>query len=575
MKSNLNKLYYITLLLLMAVGCKEDIFIDDLAGLDPTNDLASYEVQLTGPGQTGGEIYLDLGTGTVYNYADAVEQPEKIDFVMLWGTSTGSNFVAPWDIDRLMAWGTGNKINDEWFVKNKTMFVRLESSEEGHQLYDDVKMMEDLKPAYEALKKLAENQDGYNTDHHGEGTALRGIEVGDVIGIKTEKDVYAITKVQGLVTGNAGNLRLSVKVDKRNEKDLPSLPESERMTQESFTVTELSTMGGTNLIDLSSGVQWEVSEGYYSQNNVDAVFYRDEDGVTLSSLSDNIPLLSEGASEISGDWTVRNETRFIRLKASPEATNLFTRTYTNTLIREAFKEGEAMVSDYDDYDKKIYGPGLSVSGLEVEDVVLYHVVDKDVYGMLMITEADDENTVVGRIKADVQNKTEVAPPLIQEFTSTGAGASKAMYVDLKTNSTFETEAEGKENIASVDIISLRGSSSGHNLFPTANEAAAGAWFAPWRDRMATWSNRNAADVYSLGATEEAWELYHNLQEDESMWDVFQEATANVSSTQRLSQIANKEIIFIHSVDRKLLIALKVLDSSTDTSVTYRYKIIEL
>src|SRR5690606_11196485 len=172
-------------------------------------------------------------------------------------------------------------------------------------------------------------------------------------------------------------------------------------------------------------------------------------------------------------------------------------------------------------------------------------------------------------------KVEVAAPVLKEFTSTGGGSSTAAYVDFKTRNVYTTEALGQANVANIDVVSVRGSSTGHNLFPTTNNGAASGWTASWGTRMATWPNRNAADIYSLGTTPEAWDLYHGLQEDESMWTAFENATAGITPTQRLYPITNKEVIFIHSLDRNLLIALKVLDSSTSTSITYRYKVIEL
>src|SRR5690606_10160364 len=131
MKRIINKIS-IALLLFTVSSCeKGQLFVDDLAGFDPNSDLSSYEIQLTGPGQSSGEIYWDLGTGKAYTYEDAAKQPEVVDLILLWGSSTASNLVAPRDVMRLDGWGTGKKVNDEWFVKNETYMVRLEKSEAG------------------------------------------------------------------------------------------------------------------------------------------------------------------------------------------------------------------------------------------------------------------------------------------------------------------------------------------------------------------------------------------------------------------------------------------------------------
>lgn len=566
------------LLLLTVIGCREEMFKDDLAGWDANSNLALYEVQLTGPGQSSGEIYLDLGTGVLYNYAQAVQQPEKIDLIMFWSTSSASNLISPNNVERLEAWATGRNINQEWFVKNETHFIRLEQSEAGQKLYDDIKSMEDILPAYATLKTLVEDQANYDVGLHGEGLALGNVGVGDIIGIKTSKNVYAIAKVQSITTGNSGNLRLSVKVDKRHEIQIAPVPPSEVMQQFTFNVEGLSAMSGSNLIDLSGGDQWSIKEGYYSQHNVDAAIYQDGNGITIASTSRTLPMLNDDVIEIRGDWEVHNETEFIRLKASDETTALFTETFTNTLIREAFERGGDLVETYPDYEASVYGPGLSVGGLAIGDVILYHSEAKNIYGMIRITEVG-ANHINGQVKANIYNKLEVAAPLIREFTATGSTSTTAGYFDFKNNVMYTTQAEAGPNSANIDVLSIRtstGTGTGHNLAPLTNNAILNAWGSgAWLAVVERWPTRNTADLYRLENAQEALELYHSLTQDESMWTAFEAATAAISSTQRLTNITSGQVLFVHSVDRNLLIALKVMDSTSLTSITYRYKIIEL
>lgn len=572
MKRIVNKIC-IALLLFTAFGCEKEMFVEDLAGFDPNSDLSVYEVQLTGPGQAAGEIYWDIGQGKVYTYADASKQPEVVDLALLWGTGSASNLIAPKNVVRLDEWATGKNINDEWFVKNETYMVRLEKSAEGLELYNNIKSMADVEAAYTELKTLAENQDNYSIDFHGEGMGLRDIAVGDVIGIRTSKNVYAIALVQSLVTGNAGNLRLSLKLDKRHEIEIDPLPTSEYMEVSEFTADGMTTLDGTNVINLATGQVLSVRDGYYNQNNSDAIIYIGSGGLTLSSPSLDLPIIGEDALEVNSDWEVRHETQFIRLKASAATTTLYNETFTNTLIREAFESGEDIVSAYDDYDQQVYGPGLSVSGLGTGDVVLYYSAVRNVYGAIRITDADTDN-IVGKIKANTYERTEVAAPVLKEFTSEGSTAGAA-YVDFKNRVVYKTEAEGKEHSANIDVVSARGSTTFQNFFPLANAAGLGAFSAAWRDRVATWPIRNASDIYNLGVTPEAWEMYHDLKEDESMWDAFQTTTSGVTPTQRLYPVKAKQIFFIHSIDRNLLVAIKALDTSTDARGVYRYKIIEL
>src|SRR5690606_12197233 len=94
--------------LLMLGGCeKKSLLSDDLAGFDPEGDIAQFGVAMKGPGVAAGERLLDLGNAKLYNLDDAGTVPEKIDFILLWGSASGMNLVSPSDIDRLTSWNPG------------------------------------------------------------------------------------------------------------------------------------------------------------------------------------------------------------------------------------------------------------------------------------------------------------------------------------------------------------------------------------------------------------------------------------------------------------------------------------
>ncbi|NGM61304.1 hypothetical protein G5B30_05160 [Sphingobacterium sp. SGG-5] len=571
------------LLLLIVFSCQDKLFVEDLAGFDPNSNLPLYEITLTNPGQNAAMTYLDLGSGEIYNYTDATKHPEKIDFIYLWGTSSGANLVSPDNIARLNEWGSGQNVNANWFIKNKTTFIRLAKEAVPTDFYSNVHSMADVKNAYASLKVLVEAQPDYNPTLHGEGNQLRNIQVGDLLGIKTSKQVYAIAKVQSLATGNAGSISLAIKADKSAEVQVEPIAPSEVYSSFDIDMDMLEDLTGKSLLDLSDGTGYTVTEGYYNQSVIDAVFYHDGQDMTVSAPSQDIPMLNEDVIEIQGDWTRRIETKFIRLKASTETDTKWNRTYKNSQIKELFNTSKAVVEGYDDYAVDLYGPANSVKGIQTGDVILYFSEDRNIYGMIRVTDSGPD-FLKAQAKVNIYDKGELVPPVLHEFTSTGAGSSTAAYVDFKTGNVYTTEAEGEANVADIDIISVRGSSSGNNLFPTTSDATAGAWYASWGTRMATWPNRNAAEIYGyLGDTTPAhwWELYHDLKEDQTMWDDFQTATAGVTPVQRLRETSvstgpkfNKTVIFIHCLDRKLLVALKVKERLAE-SITYRYKIIEL
>src|SRR5690606_2201894 len=169
--------------------------------------------------------------------------------------------------------------------------------------YEAIKSMEDVEKAYEELKGLVEAQPGYDIQRHGEGNELRNIEEGDVLGIKTSKNVYAIVKVQGLATGNTGHIALTVKADKRAETAVEAIAPSEMYFSYSFEVDQLNTLGGVSLLDLATGTGYLVTEGYYNQDKIDAIVYNEGGNLTVSSVSrDDIPVLNEYVYEIASDW---------------------------------------------------------------------------------------------------------------------------------------------------------------------------------------------------------------------------------------------------------------------------------
>src|SRR5690606_34488087 len=172
---------------------------------------------------------------------------------------------------------------------------------------------------------------------------------------------------------------------------------------------------------------------------------------------------------------------FIRLKASAETDAIYDSSFKNAHLIAQYEAAEETVQGYDDYDVNIYGPSTRISGVETGDVILYYSEDRNIYGMIRVTGSGPE-FLDGQGKANVYDKNDLILPRLKEFTSTGAGSSTAAYVDFKTGNVYTTEAEGEANVANIDVISIKGNSSGHNLYPTTNDAVAGQWYAPWGTR---------------------------------------------------------------------------------------------
>lgn len=571
-------------MLLTAIGCEHDLFEKDIAGFDPDSNLPVYEITLTNPGQNAAMTYLDLGSGDIYNYTNATTQPEKIDFIYLWGTTSGANLVSPDNTQRLDEWGSGKNINANWFLKNKTTFVRLAKDAVPTDFYDNVKSMADVRKAYTDLKALVEAQENYNPILHGEGNQLRNIEQGDLLGIKTSKQVYAIVRVQSLTVGNAGRISLTVKVDKSEEKQVEPIAPSEIYSSYEIAVDKLNDLTGKSLLNLTDGTGYTVTEGYYNQHMIDAIFYNEGGQLTVSaSGKENIPVLNENVLEIKGDWTKRNKTKFIRLKASADTDQKWNLTYKNSQIKELFDASGKVVEGYDDYTADKYGPSNSVQGIQKGDLILYYSEDKNIYGVIKVSDSGPE-FLDAQVKANIHNIREVLPAKLQEITHPGAsGANGAGYIDFKKGVIYTTVAEGQQYCADIDLVDALGGSTYHNLIEMTYATGFGAFSATWRDNIASWPTRNASEIYRMGYTAHTWQMYHDLKEDESMWTTFQAEKDNrivgtgTNDLRRVYPVGDKEIYFIYSKDRKLLIAMKALNTSATSAgpATYRYKIIEL
>src|SRR5690606_4126463 len=158
---------------------------------------------------------IDVGQAKLYTLDAAGQTPENIDFVMFWGNTSQMCLVSPLDVDRLSQWEVGATINEQWLVKNETTFMKFGAS--YGNLYDDIKQLDDIKKVYDEALVTVKEQEGYSVLRHGPSIDIRELNAGDIVLMKTEKNVYAIAKVLNLRTGNSGGAKFAFKVDRRNE----------------------------------------------------------------------------------------------------------------------------------------------------------------------------------------------------------------------------------------------------------------------------------------------------------------------------------------------------------------------
>src|SRR5699024_4497542 len=152
-----------------------------------------------------------------------------MDFIILWSSNTGMNLVSPLDVNRLNGWAAGKTMNDEWLVKNSTEFLKLDASSESLELYEGIDRYSQVKPLYEEIYEKNKSEESIDPFDYGPGITLRNISEGDILLMKTSKQVYAVAKVLAIRTGTAGGLELGIKIDRSEEQEIAPVGEDEKL----------------------------------------------------------------------------------------------------------------------------------------------------------------------------------------------------------------------------------------------------------------------------------------------------------------------------------------------------------
>lgn len=161
---------------------------------------------------------------------------------------------------------------------------------------------------------------------------------------------------------------------------------------------------------------------------------------------------------------------------------------------------------------------------------------------------------------------------LRNLTLEGVGAGTADFIDF-TLVSVQKEAGAAERPENIDLAHLRGSSSKHNLTAITNDAGFSAFSSALRNRIREWEPRNHGLLVNLGDDEEYATLYESLVEKDraAMKAAFDMAASIDEPVGRLTQIQTGDIIFFHSVDRDIYVAIKVVsaDEEGDLEITFK------
>lgn len=585
MKNILKPLFLALIGILLFQACEDSGVSENTGIFDPEDNLPLIGLELTSPGGASGSYFMDLGSGSDYKINEAMEVPEKIDFAMLWGSSTGLNIVSISDVQRLSSWGAGTTVNEGFYVKNSTEFVKRDASEETDRLFDGIETQQQVRDLYVQtranLVANLENDPRYN----GPAESLRGLEPGDLILVKSAKGVYGAMKVESIEDGFSGGAVLTIKLDIRDEKQIPPIEPSQVLDVFNVEVTEPGAVSGKRFLNVAEALIYSndpdadfADQAFFNQESIDLVFLNGPvgDDLNLIAPSDSERLEHwPTGSEINVDWSVQNDLEIFKLDASALADSLYRNTYSKNSLADAHELALGRVGQQAGYDQSIHGPGKYVSQLKEGELLFVNSVSKNIRAMIFV-EADtqgDAGMLDLALKVDNSERVAVPPPPIRMITLRGVGASTSDYIDFVSGSVYKKEEAGLQP-ENIDLAHLRGSSSKHNLISITNGAGFGAFTSGLRAEIEAWPVRNRAQMINLGSVQEYVDLYDGLDEDDAqaMSDAYDLAAGLYAPSERLTLLATGDIIMVKSEDRGLVVAIKVLEADDSGGITLRYKL---
>lgn len=158
------------------------------------------------------------------------------------------------------------------------------------------------------------------------------------------------------------------------------------------------------------------------------------------------------------------------------------------------------------------------------------------------------------------------------LTFTSRGYEDAAFVDFNLVRTFGQEEVPNPTGAVLDMCYALGSGSRGNLL-TMNSPSFSLFSANWQGLISSWSVRNEASM-KLNRGVAAVALYDGLDEqDRDQMIAAYENSAAVANT-RLTILTVNDVVLLHSEDRDLYIAIKVLATPPAQSGTFGNFVIE-
>lgn len=319
-------------------------------------------------------------------------------------------------------------------------------------------------------------------------------------------------------------------------------------------------------MDVAGGLVYSLAEASTNPQNIDFVMMHDaQTGFSIITPQDIRRLSrSEAGRVMNNTWLNKNKSTLVKKAASEAALALFKEISNSGEIRQAYDAAIAEVSG----DNAVYGPGISLTGIEKNDLIFFHSEDRNFYAVLKVFKViPDEGLIEFEIKMDNNSLREVAPGdssnlmTMYDATFQSPGQTAGVrYLDFSTGNAFNN-TDVLVNQHTVDFVCFNSSINGTNFIVPAAEVILNG-FGGGRTMNSDWLVKNDGVLMKLDASPEADSIFLFTINNEMIRNAFNTVAQTIGSMPgyeedvqgpgpSVKSVSEGDLIFFKSVSRNI------------------------
>lgn len=341
-----------------------------------------YNTAFKDQGRAAGLRAIDITNGSVYNFTDAYNIQNKIDFVLFNSSSTQLTLITPDDSARLAAWSTGKVINTDWLVKNNGELMRLNASDFTDSLFLFITNNEKVRDAYDIAKNRVENEPDYSLRNNGPAPDVGKVNTGDLVFFKSnDRNIYVVAKIgQVELDGNYGTIPMTVKADLSNMTEVAPPP-----SREMYVTVPTTGWSKAQYIDLKMGQNYDQDNVLDKTENIDIAQMKGSgtfnNFLTINANDGSFTAWNKNWLAFVETFEVRNEGIMINAGSSQEYLDLYNNIH------------EGIESDFETaYNEleQLFTPNKRQSKINPGDIIIFHSETRNFYAIIHILESDND-----------------------------------------------------------------------------------------------------------------------------------------------------------------------------------------